>query len=614
MMGVNPLRRLRESSRAWRLADRIPFELPVAFHVAAADFRQRIRSRRLLVVLAAIAYFGYLVNVGTVELFYGVSTDETLIQYSGEPTAAYVGLTAGVTGATILLITGYYILSGSIERDRRTDLDRIVASTPVGDRTYLLGKWASHLGLVVVLLSTLGAAAIVNHLVHGAGATDPVAILVPIFLLGVPIGGFVAGITLVFQSTDRLSGTIGNITYFFLATTILSGVAAASGVRSPAEVPLSVRMIDTVGLLAVYEMTFDALLEVAPTYQDGPMNFGMGSDSAEQATFYWTGGEWPAWLFANRLGLVALGIGLALAATLPYDRFPDSNSDNGSIGVSRFRAVIGRLRSLLPNLGTRTALGVLPGFGGASTDRKVDDREAGDRRTDYRRADDYGPEERSGYGLSLTPVTDRDAGGIGRLLAQELRLMVRGHPWWWYAGGIGIVAAGLAGSFPPEAIVSVAAIWPIFLLSSMGVRPFRHRITPFVISSRHPYGQLLAEWLAGAIVTAVFLVPTAGPALLAGGAAGTSALGVTIDGAIVLAAAIVFIPSVALAIGSWSASSRPFELGYLLLWYVGPLNAVVALDFAGATGETAGTVIPLAFGAIGLVAFAAAVLHRRRLV
>lgn len=39
-------------------------------------------------------------------------------------------------------------------------------------------------------------------------------------------------------------------------------------------------------------------------------------------------------------------------------------------------------------------------------------------------------------------------------------------------------------------------------------------------------------------------------------------------------------------------------------------NGVVVLDFAGATTETAGTVKPVVFTVIGVVAFAATVGHR----
>ena len=51
-----------------------------------------------------------------------------------------------------------------------------------------------------------------------------------------------------------------------------------------------------------------------------------------------------------------------------------------------------------------------------------------------------------------------------------------------------------------------------------------------------------------------------------------------------LAAVIVgalFVPSLALFMGVWTGSSKTFEFLYTLLWYIGPMNGVVPLDFIG---------------------------------
>jgi hypothetical protein len=43
----------------------------------------------------------------------------------------------------------------------------------------------------------------------------------------------------------------------------------------------------------------------------------------------------------------------------------------------------------------------------------------------------------------------------------------------------------------------------------------------------------------------------------------------------------LFIPSLALASGVWSGTSKLFEILYILIWYLGPLNKVTELDFIG---------------------------------
>ncbi|MFZ6030638.1 MAG: hypothetical protein ACOYYS_23270 [Chloroflexota bacterium] len=48
-----------------------------------------------------------------------------------------------------------------------------------------------------------------------------------------------------------------------------------------------------------------------------------------------------------------------------------------------------------------------------------------------------------------------------------------------------------------------------------------------------------------------------------------------------LAAGLLFIPSLALALGGWTGSSKAFEVVYVVFWYLGLLNKVLELDYLG---------------------------------
>jgi hypothetical protein len=48
--------------------------------------------------------------------------------------------------------------------------------------------------------------------------------------------------------------------------------------------------------------------------------------------------------------------------------------------------------------------------------------------------------------------------------------------------------------------------------------------------------------------------------------------------------AALFIPALALAAGVWTGGGKLFEVLYLLLWYIGPMNRTPFLDFIGASG------------------------------
>ena len=73
-----------------------------------------------------------------------------------------------------------------------------------------------------------------------------------------------------------------------------------------------------------------------------------------------------------------------------------------------------------------------------------------------------------------------------------------------------------------------------------------------------------------------------------------------------------FIPSLALALGTWSASGKLFEVTYLLLWYLGPMNGTIPLDYLGATDQGIDQGIPLIYSGVSLLLLCIAILGRKR--
>lgn len=56
-------------------------------------------------------------------------------------------------------------------------------------------------------------------------------------------------------------------------------------------------------------------------------------------------------------------------------------------------------------------------------------------------------------------------------------------------------------------------------------------------------------------------------------------------GLLALLSGALFIPSLALVSGVWSGTSELFEILYVLIWYLGPLNKLMALDYIGSHGN-----------------------------
>jgi hypothetical protein len=210
--------------------------------------------------------------------------------------------------------------------------------------------------------------------------------------------------------------------------------------------------------------------------------------------------------------------------------------------------------------------------------------------------------------VTLTPLPSRVGPAhfrFGAMLVAELRLMLKGQKWWWYAGAAVLVAlcAALPGAQARGVALCMAWIWPVLMWSTMGVRESRDRTSQLLFSAPHPIArQLPAVWCAGAVLA---LITGSGFALRLLGAGNWRGLLAWLIGA-------AFIPTLALALGVWSGTSKPFEILYTLLWYVGPMHAQVPLDFMGSAPATANTRVPFVYLALAVGIALAALAGRKR--
>ena len=204
--------------------------------------------------------------------------------------------------------------------------------------------------------------------------------------------------------------------------------------------------------------------------------------------------------------------------------------------------------------------------------------------------------------MNLTPLpAARSAFRFPGVLAAELRLALKGQPWWWYAAAAGLVIAGLTApaNGVRQIVLPLAWIWPLLVWSPMGNRESRFGTGELLFSAPRPVGrQLPAVWMAGVLVAAA----------VGGGAAARYLMGGDFTALAAWAVGALFIPTLALALGVWSGSGKLFEAVYLFLWYIGPMNRTPELDYLGATGSGR----PLVWLAVTAALAAAAALGRRR--
>jgi hypothetical protein len=514
------------------------------YHLARADFLERVRRYSFLFIMGISLYFGYAAATG--QLVMRVNDSRGVFN------SAWIGGLMALVSTTFLTLAGFYVVKNTIERDRLTRVGEILASTPMSKTMYVMGKAFSNFVVLTAMVVILPISGIIMQFWHGEDShVELWKLVAPFLLIALPAMAMVAAIAVLFETIPWLRGGFGNVVYFFTWTAALTlpVVGAKKG---------GTQYFDWSGLSVIWS-SLQAAAKGPAEHNGFSLSIESTSAAKAAATFQWDGVQWTASLVFARLFWVAAAIAIALLAALLFDRFDPSKE----------------------------------GW------RRVAAREAGETVEGV-------AAQVPAHAASLTPLTARTGRfRFGAILVAELRLMLKGKKWWWY-----LVAAGLiiACATTPDAtargiLLACAWLWPVLMWSSMGVREVRDQTSQLLFSAPHPIArQLPAVWFAGVVLALLTGSGFAARVLLSG------------DWRELLAWLIgaLFIPTLALALGVWSGSSKLFEIVYTLLWYVGPMHATLKLDFMASAPGTAATHVPLFYFALTLAIAAVAVLGRKR--
>ena len=510
--------------------------LQALYHLVRADFLERARRYGFLIVLGAVVYLGYLLASGRFTVWLGTS-------HRGVYNSAWVGVLMTMPTLFLMLFAGFYVAKNALERDRRTGVGQIIASTPVTKRLYILGKVLSNLTVFQAVMVVLILAAVGAQLIRGEETRIVVwPLLSPFLLIWLPAMATVAALAVLFETLPGLRGGWGNVVYFSLLMTLIS-----YHVVLLAEHATDVPFADLLGYGLMWSVFADTLGSRIPGY-DGSLQIGATRDSALQPV-RWEGIPWTPERLLARLYWFGVAFVLVLIAAACFDRFDPAG---GFLRRRRFRFVNGWVERVNRWRGWLY-----------TTVSAVASKAAGWLAAAWGR---FGLVPEDGI---LTHSRFR------RTLRAELRLMLKGQRWWWYMVALGLVIAGLTGDQVRHEVLPYAWLWPLLVWSAMGVREARHGTQQLIFSVPHLLRhQLPATWLAGVVVAALAGSGVLVRLLFDGDSVG---IGAWLAGAL-------FIPALALALGCWSRNSKLFEVVYAILWYVGPLEGIAVLDFMGASG------------------------------
>lgn len=299
--------------------------------ILLADLRERTRSTRFWVVLAALAWASWWcfppldAHYMTVSIGSGVR---------GQYSSAWIGMTLALLYSTLMSLLGFYLVRGTLVRDFETRVWQLLVATPMTRAGFLLAKWTSHM-LVFCLVMAIGlGVGLLAQLWRAENtALDLIELVRPVLWLSVPALAVTALFAVLFDMIPWLRRSAGNILYFVAWIALLAFSSTGeqrplgdTWLSDPNGIALAWRDLKSQLSLAYPQMTFDGLA------------IGGVMFKGEPAIFEWT--HWaPRWL---DIGGRLLWVGAALAAIGAMAPFLDraaarteshAASSNGGAGL-----------------------------------------------------------------------------------------------------------------------------------------------------------------------------------------------------------------------------------------------------------------------------------------
>ncbi|MBW8366970.1 MAG: hypothetical protein K0M70_03825 [Arenimonas sp.] len=495
--------------------------------IVVADLRERTRALRFWAILAIVAALTWWCFPAAESQQVAVGVGAARARYS----SAWAGLTLGLMYSTMLAWLGFYLVRGTLVRDFDSRVWQLLVATPMTRAGYLLAKWASHMVVFFVVLAVGLAVGVVAQWVRAEDrALDLVQMVKPVLVLTLPALALTAFFAIAFDMVPMLRRTGGNVLYFFVWLFLFAAMVTTLDPEASAWARQTA-LSDPSGITLVQRDMMQRLPTLAPGVDVDQMTIGMNQLDRPVTLFNWM--HWSVgW---GDLGGRALWVLVAMLATVALAPIVDWAAARTSSAKPAARP--GRRLRWLEAL--------------------------------------------------LRPLESFNA---GRLLASELRLMLRQRRLWWW--GALLVCWGLQLGAPvlvQTGAVIVAWMISLDLFARSLLRERETGTAALVMTAPRASARLLTARTAAAVLVAVL---SALPALVRWSLQSppvalsllVTALGVALAG---------------LALAAVCRSPRPYELAMVFLAYLGVQGAgPLAFQLTTPTATAVTALVTLALAAV----------------
>ena len=467
--------------------------------------------------------------------------------------AAYIGFAVSVLVTIFVPLIGFYLVAGSVRRDRQSGVGAILAATPLTKAQYLAGKFLAHAAYLAVTVGLAAAAGLVAWIRFGSGAFAPMAFIVPVVLFGLPVVAITASLAVLFDVTPVLRSRGGLVLWFFAFMLLLVALPfSVSG--GPASGQASrVALVDPAGAATQHAL---ARLSVP---QGSSVSTGLLIHDKPLERVAWSGISVTPFVVAVRAGNLLLALLPLALAVLAFDRFDPAR----------------RRRSSRPSRAERAA----------ARSRAPVEEAAGE------------PAPARAV-IALTPVSARPSAARA-VLAEALLIWKSASFLKWPTLAVSLAAAVL----PSPAFSGLAAAFFLLLVPVLSEVAARESLagTRGLVFSQPGVPRSAVVWKAAAV--AVFLLTLAAPMLARRALSGPAPAAAFLAG-------LLFVTGASVGLGWLTGGGKLFSGAFLTVLYAA-VNRVPGADFAGVFGSAGASSASAVYAGIGLVCLAGALVRER---
>ncbi len=279
------------------------------FSIVRYDYLQRTRSYAFLITLCASLALAY---TFVPEPNASYSTIR-ISDYIGYYNASWFGYVTAIMTSIFLSLIGFYLVNSGIKADNDTRVGQIVATTPIKNLSYLMGKATSNFAvLFTIVCCVFFMSAMLFFLYNDGYPFELLQFVKPYLLVVLPPICFISTLAVVFEVLLGRYSVIQNIAFFFLFT--------ALALPSPLEDTHF--MTDVFGSKIVTQQMITKVNDISNTTTTSGLNIGyVLGNSKESKRFLFEGVDFSAPFILSRILWMLGGVFLLVLIAPFFHRF-----------------------------------------------------------------------------------------------------------------------------------------------------------------------------------------------------------------------------------------------------------------------------------------------------